>query len=76
MKIIQVRIPETDIEKLESKKEFKSISQAIRKAVEEFNRKSETEKLLGKISDLEDEIADMKSEIRDLSKAISEARGY
>ena len=51
MKTIQVRIPEEEIKKLESRKEFKSISQAIRKAIEEFNRKPSLENKVDEILD-------------------------
>ena len=51
MKTIQVRIPEEEIKKLESKKEFETTSQAIRKAVEEFNRKPSLENKVDEILD-------------------------
>ena len=51
MKTIQVRIPEEEIKKLESKKEFETTSQAIRKAIEEFNRKPSLENKVDEILD-------------------------
>lgn len=60
MKTIQVRIPEEEIKKLESKKEFETISQAIRKAIEEFNRKPSLE---NKVDEILDKIYDLSAAI-------------